>query len=1405
MTITITTGAQGFVPGAGDGALLNEAHPGITALSDGDYIITWINNSGVFGQIFDTNGNTVGGELQINTNTIAVGVYPATIAPLSGGGFVATWTTTPTSGFDGDIYSQRFDASGDKVGGEVMVNTISGGSGGSVVTALAGGGYLVAWASDFDNNQDIDHVYAQQFDASGNPVGGNFEANTDTTHSQAAPAIAALAGGGYVITWQTESEVSYGVWDIYEQQYSASGAKVGVETLVSTSGGTNWQTSPTATGISGGGYVVVWEGDTSSGGKDIYQQLFSSSGAKVGTPVVVNTTTSGHDFSPTVTALPNGGWFVAWSSDQSGGGVYGQTFAANGAKVGGETLETLTSGALAFPASTVLASGQVALAWATQDPSSGDWGIVQSLTGSTSVSPDLTSAIETAVGTGNDTFFAAPGTINDGDRIEGGTGSNTLELTAAQTADFTGVTLSNVQRILGSAGNDTLIFPGGPPAGVSFVTGGGNDTLAMGGMVNLSALSLSGAWTLAPAPGAFADFQLTSLSQISEISGVGGDLTVDASAFTLTSAEVSQLMSQGVSTIIEGGLTFRQSESILFTQPQTRINTASGQAVSLNVAVLANGDTVTAFQVAPPGAANGPAIYFELTDSVGNLIGTQVAVDGAATQDEYPTVAALAGGGFVIAWQGFNPSDGFASNNYLQTFDSQGNKVGGLVTLGGTTSPEVAATSDGGYIVVWNANSTVSYQRFSAEGVQTASGALGSGENPTVSSLAGGGWVGAWIATGGGVQYQVFNAAGATVGGQQTATTSASYAQNEGDRFLSSSALAGGGFVLTWTSFSLADKAQDIYAERFDANGVAQGGVFQVNTSDGAQVASPVVAATTDGGFIVSWQWETPTGTGPAVYAQLFTSSGQPVGPEYVVAAAAFGTVSDPAVAALGRGGYLVAYSQTGLGVTDIVANATVGVDGILTTGVDTFVGGNTNLFVITPAGGLNPGDVITGGTGQNELEMISAGTLDLTAPATFSGFQTIAGSSGNDTFIVSTPRLAGVTRISGDGGTNTIVATDSQLNLGSVTLVDIQALATTFAGGTIFTPPAAAGALTIAGAAGYDQVDFSGATAATSTFTHNANGSWTIGLQTGQDDVLTNVELAQFQDRDVSLVARWANRGDFLDSSVSDFLISNAAGAVVVGEAHNGVAGFSTVSGLGSEWSFRGDGDFFGDGTSDFLIQNGAGAVYVGEVKNGAEVYTQVAGLGPEWKFVGTGNYLGDARSDFLIENTAGAVVIGEVSNGQTNYTQVAALGPEWKFEGSGDFLGDGKDEFLIENTAGAVFIGEVSGGQTTFTSLAALGPEWKFVGTGDFLSEGRDQFLIENTSGLVVIGDFETGQIDFVSIGGLGPEWKFVGTGDYLGEGHDQVLIENTAGAVVIGDYAGGAIHFTQVTSLGSEWAFH
>ncbi len=65
-----------------------------------------------------------------------------------------------------------------------------------------------------------------------------------------------------------------------------------------------------------------------------------------------------------------------------------------------------------------------------------------------------------------------------------------------------------------------------------------------------------------------------------------------------------------------------------------------------------------------------------------------------------------------------------------------------------------------------------------------------------------------------------------------------------------------------------------IYAQRFDAAGVAQGGEFRVNTVTLSTQTNPAVAMDADGDVTLIWQSSGQDGSGYGVYAKSFTATG---------------------------------------------------------------------------------------------------------------------------------------------------------------------------------------------------------------------------------------------------------------------------------------------------------------------------------------------------------------------------------------------------------------------------------------------------------------------------------------------------------------------------------------------------
>ena len=209
----------------------------------------------------------------------------------------------------------------------------------SSTTALADGGFVIAWAS---SNQDGSStgIYAQRYDSDGNTLDNEFQVNTYTANSQYEPSITTLNNGGFVVTWF--SEYQDGSEGVFAQIYSANGVVVGGEFQINSYTNDD-QSRPEITALSDGGFVVVWHSYLQDGsGRGVFAQVFDSAGATVGSEFIINTYTSKDQYYPQVDALSNGGFVVTWASDEQDGsfdGVFAQIFQPiNNTDVGNDSI-----------------------------------------------------------------------------------------------------------------------------------------------------------------------------------------------------------------------------------------------------------------------------------------------------------------------------------------------------------------------------------------------------------------------------------------------------------------------------------------------------------------------------------------------------------------------------------------------------------------------------------------------------------------------------------------------------------------------------------------------------------------------------------------------------------------------------------------------------------------------------------------------------------------------------------------------------------------------------------------------------------------------------------------------------------------------------------------------------------
>ena len=208
------------------------------------------------------------------------------------------------------------------------------------VSGLSDGSFVVTWEGDSPDPGLATDIIGQRYANDGSKLGSEFLVNTTTIDYQTKPAVAGLASGGFVVVWESEDNQDGNDYEVYGQRFTSSGAKNGEEFQINTFT-IEPQLGPAVAGLVNGGFVVTWESQGQDGfAGGIFGQRYAIDGAKLGNEFSVNTTTEGYQEQTLITALKRGGFVVTWISYGDEGSVdadiYGQRYAQDGARSGEE-------------------------------------------------------------------------------------------------------------------------------------------------------------------------------------------------------------------------------------------------------------------------------------------------------------------------------------------------------------------------------------------------------------------------------------------------------------------------------------------------------------------------------------------------------------------------------------------------------------------------------------------------------------------------------------------------------------------------------------------------------------------------------------------------------------------------------------------------------------------------------------------------------------------------------------------------------------------------------------------------------------------------------------------------------------------------------------------------------------
>ena len=285
----------------------------IAASQSGDFVVVFEDhrngNFDVYGQRYNSVGEAQGGNFKINENTGDDGEYVGQVAMDAVGNFVVVWSRRQPNL---DVCGQRYSSGGLPLGGNFVINDVVEHDQDTPSVGMdSAGNFMVVWMDCRNWDTWGWDIYGQLYHASGTPQAGNFRVNDDLgDHRQFSPAIAMNQAGECIVVWEDHRNSE---WQIFAQRYNASGEPVGANFRINTES----DAFDPATGMDQyGNFVVAWE-DYQNSYVNIFAQRYNYLNEPQGSNFKVHDDMGdrGHYF-PSVAITPSGDFYIAWSDSR---------------------------------------------------------------------------------------------------------------------------------------------------------------------------------------------------------------------------------------------------------------------------------------------------------------------------------------------------------------------------------------------------------------------------------------------------------------------------------------------------------------------------------------------------------------------------------------------------------------------------------------------------------------------------------------------------------------------------------------------------------------------------------------------------------------------------------------------------------------------------------------------------------------------------------------------------------------------------------------------------------------------------------------------------------------------------------------------------------------------------------
>jgi len=321
-------------------------NPRVAVNNDNSFLVVWESDEPpspdvtylrerVRSQLFDANANPVGDEQLLSTldPLLATGGVYIGVTALSDGEYIVVWRSSQTAEAQDSsitIQARRIGANGIPLAAQFQVNSTktSAAENYPSVTTLADGGFLVVWT--------VPDVHGRRFTANGTPVGDDFQINTLEAGSKSQSDVTVNENGQVLVIWTDAEESGDNGTEIrgrlYSQNLVAQGADFRINSLISEN-----QANARVADYSSNGFFVVWDSLVSAGNDleedSIEGRIVTGTDQFAGSQFLVNQWTEQAQELPGIGGR-NGLIALAWDSrsspEDSGSTIRGQVWSICG-------------------------------------------------------------------------------------------------------------------------------------------------------------------------------------------------------------------------------------------------------------------------------------------------------------------------------------------------------------------------------------------------------------------------------------------------------------------------------------------------------------------------------------------------------------------------------------------------------------------------------------------------------------------------------------------------------------------------------------------------------------------------------------------------------------------------------------------------------------------------------------------------------------------------------------------------------------------------------------------------------------------------------------------------------------------------------------------------------------------